>query len=750
MAIVIPLWSFLSPSAVLADVFHMPEGRRSLETVLVGHPGNAPDDSGLGAVGYAFRIAKYEVTTAQYVEFLNAKAMSDADGGLWNNDMDSTRSGEGIRCEIRRAGDKGKYTHHIPPELLNRPVTHVSFLDACRFCNWLQNGQGNGDTETGAYTLAGYSGRDGRRIRRNPGAKWFIPSEDEWYKAAYFDPRKPGGAGYWDYPTRSNEKPNRDITSAYGANYYLGTYLDPKRFFTDVGAFSQAAGPFGTFDQAGNAIEWTEGLIPPFLRCVWGGAFDMDDGGRNVRAPNVFYTSISDVPNIGFRVAAAVEGIEAQSTIGQTAPSPLTPAITEFPRRPWRDPETGKPFFPLAWFSYESDHNDLDDIAREGGNLVLYVNSPSDVDSDQQLQDNIARMKRYLDHARSRKLKVLVQLAGWYGAHMRGNVAEIERQRQWTLAIRDHPALFGYQLYDEPEYKTGGGLGVEAQTQVRQFVEGLRLNRDTIRRWDPNPHRMVSVVFNLVPLSSWTEFLPVIDSFQVDRYPLDKEQAYFGHRGDWGPLMMAWSMNHGAEALKEHRHLLNPAPCMQGVGWLHTESGVLGLWRDPLYEETRYMAYSSMTVGGWGIFHWIRKFGRPDSPAILRQVARLHTELRSLFPALEQSYENPPFTARHNHEGITRGFLTDSVADITSLSLEDRDHYYLIVSNNSGTFTDISIRMKLAQMKGKKARQASVLNEEWDRRISFSEDTGDWVLDTHTMCFGDVNIWLIPKAEPLE
>jgi len=737
-----------------ADVFQRPEGQVGLEFVGVGEPGNVADANGRGAVAYRYRISRHEVTTGQWVEFLNTKALADRDGGLWNNDMDSTRSGPGARCEITRQGEPGEFQHSVPTELVNRPVTHVSFLDACRFCNWLHNGQKEGDTEEGAYTLKGYSGTDGRRIRRNPGARYFVPTDDEWYKAAYFDPRKPGGAGYWKYPVRSDQAPDREVDSPRGMNFHQGGYLDEKRFCTDVGHFRQAVGPWGTFDQGGNVHEWTEGLTAPFLRHLWGGAFDTPDAGLNSPIPNRFYTSISDVPSVGLRIAAAVPGEPAVANqgAGSATDGPQQPArgVADFARRPWRDPQSGMPFFPLAWFSYDSDEQDLDRMAEEGANLVLYVNTPTDLDTEEQATGNMVRMRRYLDHAERRGLKVLIQIGGWYGGHLRGDAVEIARQQRFIRSICDHPALFGYQLYDEPEYAAGGGLGVEEQRRLREFVGALDKLRRSLREWDPNDRHLISVVFNLVPLSSWTDFLPVLDSFQVDRYPLDKEQAYFGHRGDWGPLMMAWSMHHGATALADHPGLRNPAPCMQGVGWLHTESGVLGLWRDPLYEETRYMAYSSLTVGGWGVFHWIRKFGRPDSPVILKNVGRLHAELRSLFPALERSYERPPFEVRHNHESITRGFLTDSVADITTLALEDEDHHVLIVSNNSGTFNDVTLRMKLPGMDGTSSRQARVLNEEWSRAIGYSEESGEWVLDPHTMCFGDINIWLIPKRAPRE
>ena len=362
VVLVIITWS-VDLTAFAADVFKMPAGLRSLEMVDVDHPGNAPDTNGFGAVGYAFRIGKFEVTAAQYVEFLNVKARADGDGALWNNDMDKARSGPGPRCEIRRSGERGSYHHSVAPEFANRPVNFVSFLDACRFCNWLHNGQGDGDTETGAYTLNGYQGTDGRRIRRNPGAHYFVPTEDEWYKAAYFDPGKSGGPGYWLYPTRSDEMPGRDFVSPNAANYYADGNLVTNFFCTEVGSFTNARSAFGTFDQAGNFYEWIESFVPPFLRGLRGGAFNSDDAGRNVRPPNHHYTSKSDVHCVGFGVAAAMPDAPLPAlTADGPALSPVTNAsrVVDFPRRPWRDPNSGRPFFPLAWFSYASDEADLD------------------------------------------------------------------------------------------------------------------------------------------------------------------------------------------------------------------------------------------------------------------------------------------------------------------------------------------------------------------------------------------------------
>ncbi len=124
----------------------------TIPTVLVDNAGNAGEvqsQGTFGGINYAYRIGTTEVTNAQYVEFLNAKAASDP-LGLYETVMGVTDRGG-----ISRSGSDGSYTYATRPNMANKPVNYVSWYDAIRFANWLHNGQGSGDTETGAYTLLG-------------------------------------------------------------------------------------------------------------------------------------------------------------------------------------------------------------------------------------------------------------------------------------------------------------------------------------------------------------------------------------------------------------------------------------------------------------------------------------------------------------------------------------------------------------------------------------------------------------------
>ncbi len=140
-------------------------------------------------MGYDYLIGTYEVTNAQYAEFLNAKAASDP-LGLYNTSMgdpstNSTFVGHG---GITRSGSSGSYSYSAIAGRGDMPVNYVSFYDSLRFANWLNNGQGSGDTETGAYTLLGGTAApsNGMTVTRNAGATIFLTSENEWYKAAYY------------------------------------------------------------------------------------------------------------------------------------------------------------------------------------------------------------------------------------------------------------------------------------------------------------------------------------------------------------------------------------------------------------------------------------------------------------------------------------------------------------------------------------------------------------------------------------
>lgn len=265
-----------------ADVFNLGAGFTNLETVAVGDPGNAADtrytNPGMGAVDYNYNIGKYEVTAKQYTEFLNNKANVSDDYRLYNSLMWSESRG----CMIQQTGIVGSYTYSVAADYANRPVNYVSFWDACRFANWLSNGQGNCDTETGSYTLTS-GGIADHTIMRNAGAKWAVTSVHEWYKAAYY---KGSGtnAGYWDYPTQSNSTPSNRITDPDGgnnANFYQNGYTIGSPYYrTNVGEFENSISSYGTFDQGGNVGEWTDSILDwtghLSLRGVRGGYYGSD------------------------------------------------------------------------------------------------------------------------------------------------------------------------------------------------------------------------------------------------------------------------------------------------------------------------------------------------------------------------------------------------------------------------------------------------------------------------------------------
>jgi formylglycine-generating enzyme required for sulfatase activity len=293
--------------------------------VTVGNPGNANDPATgnlYGGVSYVYDMGTYDVTLNQYAAFLNAVARSDP------YRLYDTNSATDLHVAgILRSGASGSYSYSVIGDG-QRPVTYVTWLDAARFANWMHNGQPAGlgevagSTEQGAYPLNGDTGSPfGGTESKNSNALYWIPTESEWYKAAFYDLNLNSGAGgYWAYATRSNAAPGNVMGSLPNqANYYTGVfsvtqsssyvYGGSQNYLTRVGAFTNSASPWGTYDQNGNVYQWNDALISSERGVRGGDWFDFYGNTGTYRDAAVPTTADNQ---LGFRLArisAKVTGI---------------------------------------------------------------------------------------------------------------------------------------------------------------------------------------------------------------------------------------------------------------------------------------------------------------------------------------------------------------------------------------------------------------------------------------------------------
>jgi len=280
-------------------------------TVPVGNPGNAPDGifGGEGSVDYEYNIGKFEVTAGQYTEFLNAVADADPYGlyytGMW--------SGSTYGCGIERTGSYYSYSYSVDPDRADRPVNYVSWGDAARFCNWLENGQPTGaqdltTTEDGSYYLNGaHSNAALQGVTREADAHWVIPTLDEWYKSAYH--KNDGVTGnYFDYPTSSDSTPS-NVLDLGGNNATFddsGYTIDSPYYRTEVGAHENSETPYDTFDQGGNVWELNETVIGSY-RGLRGGSFGNTAVTLHASDRRYYNSPAGEGIYVGFRVAEVPE-----------------------------------------------------------------------------------------------------------------------------------------------------------------------------------------------------------------------------------------------------------------------------------------------------------------------------------------------------------------------------------------------------------------------------------------------------------
>jgi len=305
-------------------------GLLKIDLVSVTDAGNPADFNGRGAVAQNFQMGKNDITAAQYCQFLNAVASKSDPYALYNDKMSSNRN---VASITRTTEKDGSFTYSTKMAADYLPIAHVSWFSAARFCNWMHNGQliGNEDattTETGAYTLNGAmkdesgsaSVTKSDYCKLNDGAKFFLPTEDQWYKAAYY--KRTGSADYWDYPTRSDVPPNnQQKLTPNEANYFIGSNVDDSKsfpwywnyqysnggktpFITLVGLFGGAPGPYGTFDMGGNLFQWVCNPGYAGTRVIRGGSWKKQQNDELKRTTCITANPAIGYEFVGFRIAA--------------------------------------------------------------------------------------------------------------------------------------------------------------------------------------------------------------------------------------------------------------------------------------------------------------------------------------------------------------------------------------------------------------------------------------------------------------
>ena len=253
-AVALVVFGLLSPAS--ADTFTWQK---------VGSIGNAPNPTtGLGRVTENYKISAYDTTISQYVDFLNnSYAGKQGLYGVWNSSIGGTQQNQTENgTAISRTLSGGTYTYALTnSSYANKPVNFVNWFSAARFVNWYANGQSGAATatETGSYTLNGAT--TGNIVARNAGAQIFLPSADEWTKAAFYNP---AGQNYYLWPTQSNTAPtavlptgNGTVETANTANFRGDRGAFDTRM-TNVGTYVNTTSTYGLFDMLGNVTQMTD------------------------------------------------------------------------------------------------------------------------------------------------------------------------------------------------------------------------------------------------------------------------------------------------------------------------------------------------------------------------------------------------------------------------------------------------------------------------------------------------------------
>ena len=296
------------------------------EFVTIGAPGTnnwtpspQANDSmrGHGGIAYEYRIGRTEITTSQWVAFMNA-AYGRSDSIPWI----SIPSTWGAAADYSYSGPGRRWI--AVPGRENYGVGDISWRAAAIYCNWLHNNQSTDRSAflSGAYNVSTF-GAFGNiftdQAAHSPDARFWIPTMGEWMKAAYYDPNKPstgdpGRDGWWRYPNGTNTAPIYGSHWAGGeANSGFTTAINGLDA-TEIPLMSyvNVQSPWGVMDLMGGTREWTEtiGTIGTGYRermvcgAAWTAPVDTFSTNR-LGFPGSGYPSNEGYVN-GFRIAASI------------------------------------------------------------------------------------------------------------------------------------------------------------------------------------------------------------------------------------------------------------------------------------------------------------------------------------------------------------------------------------------------------------------------------------------------------------
>lgn len=214
-------------------------------------------------VDHAYRISTRETTVAQYFEFVQAAAPFIRDLGGSNGGLAGQSLGYG-------GSVGGVPQYFMQPGTENLPALSA-FGYFAMMANWLHHGAPSRENATIDTFRTGAYNDFVNQPTRNEGARFWIPSSDEWHKAVYWDPNKDGqgNGGYWLFPDASDDPliPGRPED---GAQTGAGAHGEWPQGIGDpplgVGLYPDTQTPWGLLDASGGAREWTETIFDTFIR----------------------------------------------------------------------------------------------------------------------------------------------------------------------------------------------------------------------------------------------------------------------------------------------------------------------------------------------------------------------------------------------------------------------------------------------------------------------------------------------------